>query len=139
VDQAVNEQVLDVKGLKPWHFIYGSGRYAAFSNLLGARAAGCWLGLDHELWSTRGRSPIWIRFKSGAWGRSERLGEPFRSWLNADPPRAYAADGEVQVPVLIAVGVEKERVVEDAVRQLLNLKKMLSGLSPLGGEAPAEP
>jgi hypothetical protein len=43
------------------------------------------------------------------------------------------------VPVLLAVGVEKERVVEGAVRQLCDLKKMLSGLPPLGGEAPAEP
>jgi hypothetical protein len=132
VDQAINEQVLDVKKqkLKPTHFIHGSGRYAAFPT------AGCWLGLDHELWSTRGRSPIWIRFKSGDWGRSERLGEPLRSWLNADPPRAYAADGEVQVPVLLAVGAEKERVVESAVRQLRDLKKILSGLPPLGGEVP---
>src|SRR5580658_675830 len=107
--------------------------YAAFPT------AGCWLGLDHELWSTRGRSPIWIRFKSGTWGRSERVGEPLRPWLNADPPRAYPPDGEVQVPVLLAVGVERERVVEDAVRQLRDLREMLSGLPPLGGETPAEP
>jgi hypothetical protein len=133
VDQAANSHILDVKKLKPTHFIYGTGRYVAFPT------AGCWLGLDHELWSTRGRSPIWIRFKSGTWGRSERVGEPLRPWLNADPPRAYPADGEVQVPVLLAVGVERERVVEDAVRQLRDLREMLSGLPPLGGETPAEP
>jgi hypothetical protein len=136
VDQAVSEQVLDVKKqkLKPMHFIYGSGRYAAFPS------AGCWLGLDHELWATRGRSPIWIRFKSGSWGRAEKLRDPLRPWLDADPPRAYESKGEVHVPVLLAVGVEKDRVVAEAVRQLHELKSLLSGLPPLpGGEAPIEP
>ncbi len=131
VDQAVDDHVLDVKGLKPMHFIYGSGRYAAFPT------AGCWLGLDHKLWSTRGRSPIWIRFKSGPWGRSEVLRDPLGSWLNADPPRAYAADGEVHVPILVPVGVEKARVVQHAVCQLRELKNILSGLPALGGGAPA--
>jgi hypothetical protein len=133
MDQAAHDDVLDVKGLKPMHFIYGTGRYAAFPT------AGCWLGLDHKLWSTHGRSPIWIRFKSGPWGRSERLRDPLGSWLNMAPPRAYAADGEVLVPILLDVGVEKDRVVQHAVSQLRELKNMLSGLPALGGEAPAQP
>jgi hypothetical protein len=55
------------------------------------------------------------------------------------PPRAYAADGEVLVPILLDVGVEKDRVVQHAVSQLRELKNMLSGLPALGGEAPAQP
>jgi hypothetical protein len=131
VDRAVHDRVLRVKGLKPMHFIYGSGHYAAFEG------AGCWIGLDHKLWAARERSPIWIRFKSGPWGRAEEVRPLLGLWLNVDPPRAYAADGEVQVPILLAVGVEKDRVVKDAVRQLHELENMLSVLTPLSGEAPA--
>jgi len=135
VDQAVAEGVLNVKRLNPAHNIYGAGRYAAF------RAAGCWIGLDHQMWSTRGRSALWIHFSKGKdyWGGSQRIHEPLRAWLNADPPRAYAEAGEIQIPLLLAVGVEKERVVADAVRQLRELDAMFSGLSPLGGEVPAAP
>jgi hypothetical protein len=122
-----------VKGVRPAHFIHGSGRYATFPT------AGCWLGLDHQMWSAHGRSALWIHFSKGDWGRAERLHESLHAWLTADPPRAYAEAGEIQIPLLLPFGVEKERVVQDAVRQLRDLKKMLSGLPPLVVEPPAEP
>jgi hypothetical protein len=136
VDHAVAERILDVKGLKATHFIHGSGRYAAF------KWAGCWLGLNHEMWSTRGRTPIWMNFSRNDWGRADLLREPLRAWLGAEPPRAYVndANGWIYVPVLLAVAVEKDRVVADAVRQIRELDEVLrlAGLPPLKGEAPAE-
>jgi hypothetical protein len=49
-------------------------------------------------------------------------------------------NGEIHVPVLLAVAVEKDRVVVDAVRQIRELDEVvrLSGLPPLRGEAPTE-
>jgi hypothetical protein len=117
----------------PGHGWYRAGMYAKFRN------AGCFLGMDHELWSMFGRTPIWVSF-SGTEGRPERLHEVLRAWLNADPPRAYSKDGKILIPVLLAVGVEKDRVVADAVRQLreLNEELAISGLPPVHDEAPPE-
>jgi hypothetical protein len=124
VDAACQVGILSVKGLKVTPRDYGGGRYAAF------KAAGCWLGVDHEMWSTRGRSPIWIDFTDDDWGRAERLREPLRAWLSADPPLAFADDSGIQIPVLLAVGVEKERVIADAVRQIREVDARLRDVSP---------
>lgn len=141
VDKAVAENVLTVKTTAtgrgrylPAHHWYGAGRYAAF------RSAECWLGLDHELWWMFGRTPIWVWFNNTSSGRADRLREILRSWLNADPPRAYEIDGKVLIPVLLAVGAEKDVVVKKAVAQLreLNEALTLAGLPPLQDGAPPE-
>jgi hypothetical protein len=137
VEQAETDNVLSTKTLRgrylPKHGWYEAGRYAKFRN------AGFWLGLDHKMWAVYGRTPIWLSF-GGAEGRADRLHEVLRTWLNADPPRAYSHDGKILIPVLLAVGVEKERVVAGAVRQLRELNEVLaiSGLPPVHDEAPAE-
>lgn len=119
VDAACQEELLSIKGLQVVAKNYGGGRYAAF------KTAGCWVGLDHEMWSLRGRSPLWIEFDKGDWSRADRLREPLRGWLNADPPRAFAEGKAIQVPVLIQVGAEKDRVVADAVRQIRELDELI--------------
>ncbi len=127
VDVASEEGVLSVKRLMVRARDYGGGRYAAFKN------AGCWIGVDYELWGLRGRSPLWIEFAASDWSRAGQLHEPLRAWLNSDPPRAFADDGGIQVPILLTVGAEKDRVVADAVRQLHELDAVLKGadLPPL--------
>lgn len=86
--------------------------------------------------------PICITFWRDELGRADLLREPLRAWPGAAPPRAQVHDenGEIHVPVLLAVAVEKDRVVVDAVRQIRELDEVvrLSGLPPLRGEAPTE-
>lgn len=119
VDAACQEHLLSIKGLNVSARDYGGGRYANFY------AAGCWVGLDHEMWSLRGRSPLWIEFDKRSWKHTERLREPLRGWLNADPPRAFAENKGIHVPVLILLGAEKDRVIADAVRQIRELHELM--------------
>lgn len=135
VEAAVSDGILSVKGLKATHFIHGTGRYAAF------KWAGMWLGLDHAAWAAWGRTPLWITFATGPWGRADQIRSCLQGWLNADPPRAYGDHRDIHVPVLLATGCEKERVVTSAVAQLRELDVLLSaaGLPPLDGEGPREP
>jgi hypothetical protein len=121
VDVACGEGVLSVKGLKVMPRDVGGGRYAAFNY------AGCWIGLDHDLWGRHGRSPIWIEFSAGEWGRAALLREPLRAWQSTDPPRAFAEGDGIQVPLILTVGAERERVVADAVRQIHELDALLRG------------
>lgn len=136
VTQAIADDLLSIRTSKRGRYQlapgwYSSGRYAKFQN------AGCWIGLDHKLWSMFGRTPIWVSF-GGSEGRADRLHDVLRAWLNDD--RAYSHDGKILIPLLLAVGVEKERVVADAVRQLRELNEVLalSGLPPVHDEAPPE-
>ena len=63
-----------------------------------------------------------------------------RGWGAAEPPRAYLNDDDrcVRVPLLLAVGVEKEAVVASVVEQLRELDALMraSGMQPLVGAAP---
>ncbi len=121
VDAACAANLLSVKGLKVTARDYGGGRYAKFEQ------AGCWVGLDHMMWRRTGRSPLWIDFSESDWGRADKLREPLGAWLNADPPRAFKENDSMKVPLLLAVGVEKARMVEDAVRQIRELAALLKG------------
>lgn len=135
VEKAEAEGIISTKTMRgryaASHGWYKAGRYAKFQN------AGFWLGVHHKLWSMFGRTPIWVSFSRGE-GRADRLHDIVRAWLNDD--RAYSHDGMILIPMMLAVGVEKERVVADAVRQLRELNNVLaiSGLPPVHDEAPPE-
>jgi hypothetical protein len=117
VDNADVEGLLSVKGFKQTHFMYGTGRYFSI------RSLECWLGLDNEVWALRGRSPLWICFRGAS---ADKVRKPLRSWFTTEPPRAYDFKETVYVPVLIAVGAEKDRVVGDALRQVRELHAALA-------------
>jgi hypothetical protein len=134
VEKAVAEGVLNTKALRPAHSIWYSGRYVAFDSAV------CFLGLAHQQWSTRGRSPMWLRFKRDAWERADELRPILRPWASEDPPRAYIDDDDrsVRVPILLRVGVEKDAVVAHAVAQLREVDGLMraAGMTPLKGAAP---
>lgn len=136
VEKAVAEKIFTLKGTKATHHLGATGRYAAFAR------AGCWIGLTHWAWSGHGRSPIWVRFGADKWGRGDTMRELLRAWAAADPPRAYLDDEDraVRVPLLLRIGVEKDLVVLDVVRQLRELDEimMAAGMTALSGEAPPE-
>jgi len=134
VERAAAEHLVSTKGLRPVHSMGNSGRYVAFAS------AGCFLGLSHWLWSTRGRSPIWLRFERSPWGRADELRPLLRPWVTLDPPRAYIDDDDraVRVPVLLRAGVEKDAVVEHAVAQLREVEGLMraAAMTPLKAAAP---
>jgi len=132
VERAVEAGLLSTKGLRPRSDRYGIGRYVAF------RRAGCWLGLSHWLWAKHGISPLWARFSPNDWGRADMVQHALRSFEVHEPPLVYRADdGWLQVPIVIATGVEKSVVVEAAVDQLRQIDGMmaLANVPPLRSDA----
>jgi hypothetical protein len=84
VQSALDAQLLTVRNLRPSSSVDGIGRYVAFAR------AGAWIGLSFWCWRTRGRSPLWLRFRPTVWGRADELRWVLQSWSVLDPPRASA-------------------------------------------------
>jgi hypothetical protein len=133
VDRAVARQLVSTRGLKATHYLWATGRYAAFER------AGFWIGLNHRQWLQHGVSPMWLRFDRDAWGRADVLREVLRPLEAEDPPRAYVSDvGEIRIPLVLPVGVEKDTLVEKVFDQLkdLDARMKAAGLAPLGNTTP---
>lgn len=111
VDGAVKAGIVTLQGTRSTHDAGSTGRHVSFPR------PSCWLGLNHRIWSTHGRSPLWVRFNADQWGCADE-------------------DGAVRVP-LLRTGVEKDAVVADAVKQLGELgERMVAGGMPVLNGAP---
>lgn len=135
VDRAAKLGVLNIKRMRHSRGAGHVGRYVGFSR------AGAWLGLAHTQWGSRGRTPFWLRFDNSSWGRGPLVIDALRAWTTSEPPRAYADDGAtMRVPLLVPVGVEKDAVIDEVLRQLREVDEALTsaGLPLLEGAAPAE-
>ena len=113
-DRLVKEGVGDTKGLNR----SGWGRH------LRVRAKfGLWLGVDLHTWRDRGITPIWSSFSgSGFGGRVQQAKELF--------PDAHEENGRLYVPVRLRTGVERDRVIDHAFRQMLGTADTLLGAFP---------
>lgn len=124
VEAAEADNVLAIGRLRPTHGYYSAGRYAKFKN------AGFWVGLQHIHWRERGRTPFWVVFHPGNFGRAEELARGLSAWLNDTPPRAYVYREEslLIVPLMVPVGVERGRAVRALVGELDDLRRAVEAL-----------
>jgi len=107
------------KGFRATPLRYGSGIY------IGIGAYTPWLGFDAEAWFRSGVSPLWVNF-SPRYSASSEIKERLLRFRTATPPRCFDFAGQVSVPIFLTVGVEKHRIVEDAVRQIGELANELA-------------
>jgi len=107
-DRLVKEGVADTKGLNRSRW----GRY------LQVRAKfGLWLGVDLDTWSDRGITPIWASFsRSGFRGREQQAKELFTD---------AHEDKRLYIPVRLRAGVVRDRVIDDAFRQIRSIADTL--------------
>jgi hypothetical protein len=136
IDTAAASGIVSLKGMRAVAQSYGPGRYFAFPRLMG------WLGLNHSAWGRWGRSPLWMWFWTPEPDRARQLITALRPWMTAEPPLAFTADdGSPQVPLVLRTGVEKDALVDDALRQLRAIDELVAGagMKPLKGEVPPEP
>ena len=105
--------VADTKGLRPSHGYTSAGRYL----LLHARF-GVWLGVDLLAWRDWGITPIWSEHNtntpfSGVEGKVRRAEKLFGE--------AHEADGWLYIPIRLATGVERDRVIDGVVLQMRSI------------------
>ena len=119
-ERLVKEGVADIEGLRPSAW----GRYLR----LHARF-GLWLGVDLVAWRALGGTPIWSAHNangsfSGIEGKIRQAAKLFDG--------AREADGQLGIPIRLKTGVERARVVDDAVRQMRGIADRLRDAFPDG-------
>jgi hypothetical protein len=110
----------DRKGLKETNGRYTSGTYLRFGPY------GAWFGLHLQLWRAFEVSPLWLAFSNNDFGKAQHVRELLRVWQHCSPPRCVDWGNEVVVPIILPVGVEKEKVIASAVEQVGEMAALLN-------------
>jgi hypothetical protein len=107
---------------------YGSGTYIQIGEYK------AWLGFDAFTWRHLEVSPIWVTFSPPA--PIAEIREKLVSFRTAESPRCFDMNNRsylwLAVPIYLYIGVEKHRIIEDAVRQIGELKAELDAPKPSG-------
>ena len=101
--------VTDVKGLRPTHGYYTAGRYLRLHGKLVT-----WLGIDLRVWYKAGITPLWWWFQDDASGSLAEC-------LKTNPVISKNVEfynGELNIPIRLKTGVERETIIEDVVAQM---------------------
>ncbi len=107
-DRLVKEGVADTKRLNR----SGWGRYLR----LRARF-GLWLGVDLRTWRDRGITPIWSSLSGSGFRGRVRQAKLF--------PDAHEGKDRLYIPVRLQTGVVRDRVIDDAFRQICSIADTL--------------
>lgn len=110
----VVHKIASKKGLKPTHGYTTAGRYLRLHGKFGL-----WLGVDLAAWRDWGITPIWLK----QYPKSSFAGVPGttsdRNVSRFD--EAYARKDMLYIPIRLKVEVGRDRVIEDAARQIKNI------------------
>lgn len=108
VNELVSTEIVDVKGLNRTATFDYIGRYFRVHGQFEL-----WLGISFEVWRDQGISPLWLSFsrKTGV------VADHFKAIPELFKDLRSLKDG-LYVPIRLKTGVEREKVVSDAVAQL---------------------
>lgn len=111
VDRIIADGIANKKGLRPSHGYTTAGRYLSLYGKFGL-----WLGVDLEAWRDWGITPIWLKQEP----RSPFAGVPgTTSQQNVSLfYEAQAREDVLYIPVRLKTGVERDHVIDEAVRQM---------------------
>jgi hypothetical protein len=107
------------KGLRETSFRYGSGTYIRVGPYTP------WLGFEASAWSKLGVSLLWVHFFPPPYSPTAEIRQKLLRFRSATPQRCFDLEGQVSVPIFLTIGVEKHRIVEEAVRQIGELANEL--------------
>ena len=117
---------LSIDHLRPMSSWEQIGRYISFPSASGVVA---WIGTDFRRWKERGRTPLWLKFPPGKWGRAPEVQVLLEPWADRKGI-AYTADNEgMTVGIDLVTSEEMDLTVKSVVDFLRNISTELSGLS----------
>lgn len=97
----------------------GYGRYFRFTNIQGD----LFLGVNYQLWSTRGDTPLWLWISGNVPVDVDRLREKV-------PQSEHHEDGlPSYIPIHLKTGVEHQAVLDDVVSQIKAIKETIKTAS----------
>jgi hypothetical protein len=125
VELAVSEGVLYTAGLRPSSSWDRIGRYLRLSSEEGI---GAWIGVDFRLWKEHGRSPLWLVFLQGDFGRALEVRSVLEAWAAREGGFTAFENGELAVALDIPLGEDKDRVLRGMVDTWRAIADVLSPL-----------
>ena len=122
VGRLVTDGVAETTGLRPGHTFTAAGRYLRMHATFDA-----WLGVDLHAWCEWGITPIWSEhntnsLSSGIPGKIRQAAKLFDD--------AQEDNGWLYLPIRLTTGVERDRVVDDAARQMRSIADRLREAFP---------
>lgn len=122
--------IADTDGLRPSHGWTTIGRYLRVHGRFGL-----WFGIELEVWSEAGITPLWWTFDDNDWsGVAGRL-PTVRTLF--DDVQHYEDAGYLYIPIRLKTGVERDRVIEHVVEQMSAIADTLLEKFPDGGQPAA--
>ena len=101
----------DTQGLRTSHQWYTHGRYLRVHERFGL-----WLGIELEVWSDAGITPLWAMLDNGEFSGVAGRHQTIRTLF--DDVQLYEDAGLLYIPIRLKTGVERGRVVDEAVAQI---------------------
>lgn len=122
VSRLVADGIASTKGLRPSHRYTSVGRYLRLR-----KKFGLWLGVDLVAWRNWGVTPLWSEHNtndswSGLEGKFRQARHLFKD--------AEKADDWLCIPIRLTTGVDRDRVIDDAVRQMRRVHDRLREAFP---------
>ena len=110
VGRLIADDIASTKGLRPVHGYTSAGRYLRLHGKFSL-----WLGVDLLVWRKRGITPLWSEhYTKGTFSGLE--GKVWQAEQLFDD--AHEENGWLCIPIRLATGVERGRVIDDAVQQM---------------------
>ena len=124
IGRLVADGIASTKGLGPSHGYTWAGRYLRLHEKFGL-----WLGVHLQPWRDWGITPLWSEHNtsdswSGLEGRVRQAGQLFDD--------AEEANGWLYIPIRLTTGIDRDRVIDDAVRQMRGVADRLLEAFPDG-------
>ena len=113
VDELKHEKAADTEGLSWGNTIYSTGR---FFHIHADGRFESWLGIDLRAWREEGISPLWWRFGAN----TGVVGDYFKTMPGVFNDVRSRYEG-LYVPIRLKTGVERDRVISDAVTQMTRI------------------
>ena len=84
-----------------------------------------WFGVNYWHWRQYEITPLWFGFQGAAWEQEGQILNSLGPMRHQDPPRYFEDEGII--PIRLRTGTEYEVVVDDVVRQLADIGRLLLG------------
>ena len=115
--------VADTRNLRPTHGWYTAGRYLRLHEKFGL-----WLGIELELWSDAGITPLWAMLDNGDFSGVTGHHQTIRGLF--DDAQLYEDSGTLYIPIHLWTGVERDRVIDEATAQITRIANTLRDRFP---------
>jgi hypothetical protein len=90
------------------------------------------LRIDYKQWASKGQTPLWLVLAGTDWGGANlnKCVDCLNKCKSANQPWFFVENKKVRIPILLPLGVEREHVMEAAVKALTDIAALLKTVTP---------